>query len=68
MFDQFIAEHDYVASLRFVELVEPAALLQRKIADVTELRFDASDFAVSAVKFTHRPHIDWVRTGEALRT
>ncbi len=55
--DEFIAQHDDVASLRFVQIVEPAPLIEREVADLAELGFDACDLAVGAGKLTDRAHI-----------
>src|SRR5580692_11089634 len=39
--DQFISQNDHVASLGFVQPVEPASRIKREISYVGELRFDA---------------------------
>ena len=54
---QFIAQHDDVAFLRFVQAIEPASLLEGKKPDLVELRFHADNLSVGTGEFTHRAHV-----------
>ena len=52
-----IAENDDVAFLSFVEVVEPASLLQREEADSVVLRFGAGELAAGAGELADRMHV-----------
>src|SRR5882724_1288794 len=59
----FVAQHDHVALLSAVHIVDPAPLLERKKADLTVLRLNAGNLSAGARELTDRAHVvtsqDW---------
>src|SRR5439155_21904589 len=54
---QFVTKHDHIASLRPVQFIEPASLLEGKVTDLVELRFCSQDFAARVGEFAHRMQV-----------
>src|SRR6202041_428263 len=51
------AKDNHVAPLRFIQIVEPPSLIDRKIPNLTVLGFDAGNLSAGAGIFADRAHV-----------
>jgi hypothetical protein len=70
-FQQLVSQHDHIASLNSIQIVEPPPFLQRQITDLVQLGLRSQDLAAPAGKFADLvqipPRNEWNRIPDMSR-